>query len=256
MANRQNVIIGIKFTPQSQVKSELDNIIKYLNQNSKINLQFDTKKVTQSLNEFSKTLDNISSKIKSMSDIKTNSSGITKNTEELKKEELAMEKVNKARQNMLNTSKTSSSVGVSDSLKSYDSLLLRAEEIRSTMQGISKINMSVKTDDEGVKKLNQAVIVYKNNLNQTVTETMKLYDVTNSKGKVVGSEFKSTGNLKISDNIEQQLKAEQKAIEQEQKYQQDSADKYRANEVKKTKATQDEINKRKQLEQNYSDMYN
>ena len=63
MANRQNVIIGIKFTPQAQVKSELDNIIKYLNQNSKIDLKINTGTVSQSLKDFSKLLDNINSKM-------------------------------------------------------------------------------------------------------------------------------------------------------------------------------------------------
>ena len=42
---------------------------------------FDTKQVTQSLNDFSKVLDNISSKVKSIGDIKPNSSGIKKDTE-------------------------------------------------------------------------------------------------------------------------------------------------------------------------------
>ena len=63
MNNRQNVIIGIKFTPQTQVKSELDNIIKYLNQNSKIDLKINTGTISQTLKDFSKLLDNINSKM-------------------------------------------------------------------------------------------------------------------------------------------------------------------------------------------------
>ena len=164
MANRQNVVIGIKFQSKSQVKADLDNIINYLNKNSKINVLFDTKQATKSLNDFSKSLDKISDKMAtSFKNSNDNSlKSVIDNTEKATKTTKEFEK----------------SLGIAGQGKGYKELQARALELQRTMESLSKVNIT-RNATNGVEK---AVLTYNDKLGNTIRETMAWETKTNKAG--------------------------------------------------------------------------
>ena len=77
---RTGIGLQVRLSGKEQARKELNDIIKYLEGNSKVSLKFDSKGMTQSLNEFSKALDGISSKMNGA----FKSEGAKKTTTEIK----------------------------------------------------------------------------------------------------------------------------------------------------------------------------
>ena len=182
MANRQNVVIGIKFQSKSQVKADLDNIINYLNKNSKINVLFDTKQATKSLNDFSKSLDKISDKMAtSFKNSNDNSlKSVIDNTEKATKTTKEFEK----------------SLGIAGQGRGYKELQARALELQKTMESLSKVNIT-RNATNGVEK---AVLTYNDKLGNTIKETMAWETKTNKAGNEITKTFKTIGT-QVTDNI-------------------------------------------------------
>lgn len=180
MANTRTVIgLKVKLSGKEQARKELNNIIKYLEGNSKISLKFDTKGMTQSLNEFSKALDGISSKMNGA----FKSEGAKKTTTEIKKATKANKEFEK-------------SLGIAGIEKGYKQLQARARELQNTMQSLAKIDVT-RNAKGGVDK---AVLSYTDQLGNTIKETMAWQNKTDKAGKVVSSVFKTIKTQAV-DNI-------------------------------------------------------
>ena len=72
------------------------------------------------------------------------------------------------------------------------------------MRGITSISFS--KSPTGEQELSKAVIKYKNELGQVVTETMGWKNITDETGNVISKVFTTLGNLRIVDNIGTQEK--------------------------------------------------
>ena len=217
--NRKYVGLQVKLEGKDTVKKELQDIFKYVNENKNIKLNIDT----SSLNGFKESLTKIESEIGKLASAKINigqdTAGLDKiesavinieekisnngkTNKELKEQEEQLKKVAEARKNLLRVNNSNSALNIEKELKSYDSLQNRVNEIKNGLNSISNIKMT--TTNRG--QLESAIITYKTQLGQTVTETMKLVDKTNKAGEVIGRIFKTTGGLKVTDNISQQEK--------------------------------------------------
>lgn len=126
---------------------------------------------------------------------------VQKTTKDIQKEAEELEKLRKIRANL-----NQSNYGETDIMlnKSYDTLQARAKEIQQTMNGIKSITFS--KNSKGEETLNKAVIKYKNNLGQVVTETMGWKKITDETGEAIGKVFTTIKPLQIVDNKEQQEK--------------------------------------------------
>ena len=195
---------GINLVVNLQGKQEaikqLDEIMKYSNKELKINISKDS---INSLQTFKNLLNEINNVGKVTIDDKQNSNFINKTIEDLQREKKAIEEIEKTKQKMIKSNATISSIDVEKASKSYEALTKRVNEIKASMNSISNIKMS--TDQLGT--LTSAVISYKNNVGQAVRETMKLVDVKDNAGNVIGQQFKSVGNINVTDNINKQQKA-------------------------------------------------
>ena len=195
---------GINLVVNLQGKQEaikqLDEIMKYSNKELKINISKDS---INSLQTFKNLLNEINNVGKVTIDDKQNSNFINKTIEDLQREKKAIEEIEKTKQKMIKSNATISSIDVEKESKSYEALTKRVNEIKASMNSISNIKMS--TNQLGI--LTSAVISYKNNVGQAVRETMKLVDVKDNAGNVIGQQFKSVGNINVTDNINKQQKA-------------------------------------------------
>lgn len=131
----------------------------------------------------------------------SDSQQIRKTVEDIERENRELEKI-KAIKTEINNSNFKNNN--SDFDKSYYSLQARAKEIQQTMRGITSISFS--KSPTGEQESSKAVIKYKNELGQIVTETMGWKNITDETGNVISKVFTTLGNLRIVDNIGTQEK--------------------------------------------------
>ena len=180
MANtRTGIGLQVRLSGKEQARKELNDIIKYLEGNSKVSLKFDSKGMTQSLNEFSKALDGISAKMNGA----FKSEGAKKTTAEIKNATKANKEFEK-------------SLGIAGIEKGYKQLQTRARELQNTMQSLSKVDVT-RNAKGGVDK---AVLSYTDQLGNTIKETMAWQNKTDKAGKVVSNVFKTIKTQTV-DNI-------------------------------------------------------
>lgn len=209
MATNRTIGFEIQILNKEKL-SEVDKIVKELNTKG-IKLKID----------LGNDLKNLQSIIDSLKDVKNTlgqnvNSGISttvkQDVEDIKKEKKALEELEQAKQRMA-TQKANSPIDLSRDIKSYDALQQRVDEIKQSMTSIS----SIKMDTNVMGGLEKAVISYKNNMNQVVSETMRWVDVINENGDVIGQKFQTAGTIKVSDNIGKQTeKLEKEAQKQAQ----------------------------------------
>src|SRR5574344_203594 len=198
MATRKSINIQVQLDGKENVRKQIEEIFTYA-KSGKIDIKIgdsltNLNALKNALNEIQNDITNINSQ---------NINIVGNNNDGLKQQEKQIEKVIKAKQELINVSNSNSKVNVGQELKSHESLQQRLNEIKGSMSTISNIKMSTNS----IGGLDSAIITYKNQLKQTVTETMKWGEVTNQLTGKVEKVFQSTGNLKINDNIEQQLKS-------------------------------------------------
>ena len=187
MADRQSVKINITFQPKEQVKQQLDTILQYLNKNSKIELNLDTAKATKSLGEFSNLLNNIGGEINKSfqsNGIDSVSNKINNTTEKTKEATNVVQEYKE-------------SLGIAGVTKGYDELQARLEQLKGSMTELSKVN--IKSDEMG--NINSAVLTYKDNLGNIVTETMAWQQKSTDAENEITNVFKTVG-VNVTDNIE------------------------------------------------------
>ena len=95
--------------------------------------------------------------------------------------------------------------------KGFEELQKKAKEIIGTMNQLTNIKYS--TDAGG--NLDKAIISYTNELGQAVTETMKLKEITDDNGEVIGHSW-STINRAVNENIQVQKKQQEEIVKTEE----------------------------------------
>lgn len=141
---KNNISLGIKLKPTSEVQSELTTAIEQLQKNSSIDLKIDTSQINQSLKDFSENLNNISNQIKNNfnfgSNFTTQASGVESVTNKLKEEQQVAEQT----ANVIKTLSTTTT-GKSDSNGNITEALKTVEQLQTGIGNTTRLTTDLAT---------------------------------------------------------------------------------------------------------------
>lgn len=189
MAKRLGINIDVKFDNKKNISQKLKEVLAYAQKENKISVDLDTKNVEKSLNELNKLLRDVQSKF-------ANFGVFDKMKQDFKETEVQARKFKQV---------VTDSLNIGDGSKGFNELQLRATEIVETVDKLA--NISYKTDATG--NMQNAIITYKNELGQVVTETMGWVSTTDKASNTVTKTFK-TLSLSVNENISSIEKLESK----------------------------------------------
>lgn len=185
MAKNLEINVDIKFDKSKA--TSLEALINNINKNNKFSINIDTSKAEISLSSMLE-------KLKKIQQITNNLGGNfnTKNSDQLNKEKEILEQVATAKKK---ASEISSNTSIKQTdIQSYDKLQQKLTEIINSKKQLSSVTMNT----DNLQNLTSAVIKYKNELGQAISEQWKL--ITDKKTNV--SSFVNT-STKVSDNTSQ-----------------------------------------------------
>lgn len=185
MAKNLEINVDIKFDKSKA--TSLEALINNINKNNKFSINIDTSKAEISLSSMLE-------KLKKIQQITNNLGGNfnTKNSDQLNKEKEILEQVATAKKKASEIS-NNTSIKQTD-IQSYDKLQQKLTEIINSKKQLSSVTMNT----DNLQNLTSAVIKYKNELGQAISEQWKL--ITDKKTNV--SSFVNT-STKVSDNTSQ-----------------------------------------------------
>lgn len=182
----KSVKVNIKFPSKTEAQKQLNTALEGLNSSLKINL--DTKSFTSSIATMSKELNKLKTQLDKFGVIEH----IIK-TDDVVKAKKEFEDLGKIAANSLN---------IGNGSKGFSELQARANEIKNTVSELSKINYNLDADGN----LKKAVITYKDNVGNVVTETMEWKKLLDEISKQYINVFETT-NISVGDNVEKINKA-------------------------------------------------
>lgn len=182
----KSVKVNIKFPSKTEAQKQLNTALEGLNSSLKINL--DTKSFTSSIATMSKELNKLKTQLDKFGVIEH----IIK-TDDVVKAKKEFEDLGKIAANSLN---------IGNGSKGFSELQARANEIKNTVSELSKINYNLDADGN----LKKAVITYKDNVGNVVTETMEWRKLLDEINKQYINVFETT-NISVGDNVEKINKA-------------------------------------------------
>ena len=84
--------------------------------------------------------------------------------------------------------------------KGFDELNSRVKEVRANVDSLAKVKIGLGIDVNGEGRVENALLTYKNDMGQIVTETMKWQNTFDEIGNITGQQFRSTFE-NVTDNI-------------------------------------------------------
>lgn len=181
---RKTVNIGIKFPSKSETNKQLDELLASVSKLSGgIKIKLDDKELSKSFSGIDNILKDLQSTLSKLSPDAFKE--INKETQEATAQQIKYQKV------------LGKSLNIGDGSKGFSELQSRANEIRSTVDELAKINFN--TTKNGALK--DATITYTDNMGKVVTETMKWKTVATETEGVMKRIFTTT-NIGVSDNVQ------------------------------------------------------